>query len=63
VYQPISGNDYRPDEMDLPNICRTNTASKDFWLDDGSVFPSATDLYWHYIGYAHAHDWVRLTAW
>ena len=61
VYQPISGNDYRPDEMDLPNICRTNTASKDFWLDDGSIFPSATDLYWHYIGYAHAHDWVRLT--
>src|SRR5216683_5108649 len=32
VYQPISGNDYRPTEMDLPNICKTNTQNMDHWV-------------------------------
>ena len=30
-YEPISGNDYRPDENDLPNICKTNTQNMDKW--------------------------------
>src|SRR5258708_5176675 len=25
-YEPISGNDYRPDDKNLPNICKTNRA-------------------------------------
>jgi MYXO-CTERM domain-containing protein len=53
--------DYRPTDMNLPDICKTNTpAPEDHWVD-GGVYPSATDLYWHYIGLAHAHDWVRCT--
>jgi hypothetical protein len=61
-YEPISGNDYRPDDKNLPNICKTNTASQDTMLADGSPYPSTTptkELY--YIGYAHGHDWVRMT--
>jgi hypothetical protein len=60
-YEPISGNDYRPDDKDLPNICKTNGASVDTWADDGSPYPSATDKYWYYMGYAHAVDWVKVT--
>ena len=51
-YQPISGNDYRPDEMDLPNICKTNTQNMDKWATGGGVYPSETDRYWYYMGYA-----------
>jgi hypothetical protein len=60
-YEPISGNDYRPDDKDLPNICKTNGASVDTWADDASPYPSATDKYWYYMGYAHAVDWVKVT--
>ena len=60
-YEPISGNDYRPDDKDLPNICKTNGVSVDTWADDGSPYPSATDKYWYYMGYAHAVDWVKVT--
>jgi len=60
-YEPISGNDYRPDDKDLPNICKTNGASVDTWADDGTPYPSATDKYWYYMGYAHAVDWVKVT--
>ena len=60
-YEPISGNDYRPTEKDLPNICKTNGANPDTWAVDGMVYPSATDKSWYYIGYAHAVDWVKIT--
>jgi hypothetical protein len=59
-YEPISGNDYRPTEKDLPNICKTNEMSMDFWVD-GKPYPSDTVRAWYYMGYAHAHDWVKLT--
>jgi hypothetical protein len=55
-----SGKDYRPAE-DIPQICRTNT---DEWVDvrpDQSVYPSAATPLSHYIGWAHAGDWVNLT--
>src|SRR5690349_5595917 len=48
-YEPISGNDYRPDETDLPNICKTNTANPDSWVTDGTIYPSEADKYWYYI--------------
>jgi len=50
-YQPISGNDYRTDDQDLPNICKTNkkvedpncggsnNCSEDFW-EDGTRYPT-----------------------
>ena len=60
-YEPISGNDYRPDEKDLPNICKTNGASDDHWADDGTLYPSEADPHWYYMGYAHAVDWVKVT--
>ena len=60
-YEPISGNDYRPDEKDLPNICKTNGVSDDHWLDDGTLYPSEADPHWYYMGYAHAVDWVKVT--
>src|SRR5262245_40912110 len=56
-YEPISGNDYRPDERDLPNICKTNGQNMDKWAGDGGTYPSENDRYWYYIGYAHAQDW------
>lgn len=66
-YQPISGNDYRSDDQDLPNICKTNRAveapgegSEDFW-EDGTRYPSEESPYVYYMGYAHTVDWVRLT--
>jgi hypothetical protein len=66
-YSPISGDDYRAGDLDLPNICKTNRAlevpgegSEDFW-EDGTIYPSPTDLYWYYMGYAHTVDWVRVT--
>jgi hypothetical protein len=59
-YEPLSGNDYRPTEKDLPNICKTNVNQPpDTWVD-GSPYPSATEKSWYYIGYAHK-DWVRVT--
>ena len=60
-YEPISGNDYRPDEKDLPNICKTNGVNPDVWADDNTTYPNDTDKYWYYMGYAHAVDWVKLT--
>ena len=60
-YEPISGNDYRPDEKDLPNICKTNEANPDTWVVDGTTYPSATNKVEYYIGYAHAVDWVKVT--
>jgi hypothetical protein len=66
-YSPVSGDDYRPANLMLPNICKTNRAievpgegSKDFW-EDGTVYPSDTNLYEYYMGYAHTVDWVRVT--
>jgi hypothetical protein len=61
-YQPISGNDYRSDDQNLPNICKTNVnPPPDTWVQSGDPYPSATDKSWYYIGYAHAVDWVKLT--
>jgi hypothetical protein len=60
-YEPISGNDYRPDEKDLPNICKTNGVNPDVWAEDNTTYPSEADKYWYYMGYAHAVDWVKLT--
>ncbi len=60
-YEPISGNDYRPDEKDLPNICKTNEQNPDTWVVDGTQYPSATNKVEYYIGYAHAVDWVKVT--
>ena len=66
-YSPISGDDYRPGNLDLPNICKTNRAAEvpgegslDFW-EDGTVYPSDADKFWYYMGYAHTVDWVRVT--
>lgn len=66
-YSPISGDDYRMGNLDLPNICKTNRAvempgqgSEDFW-EDGSRYPSEDNLYEYYMGYAHTVDWVRVT--
>jgi hypothetical protein len=69
-YQPISGNDYRSDDQDLPNICKTNRAyevpgegSEDFWeaAAGGGRYPSEEQPYVYYMGYAHTVDWVRVT--
>ena len=50
-YSPISGDDYRPGNLALPNICKTNRAlekpgegSEDFW-EDGKRYPSEEKLY------------------
>jgi hypothetical protein len=66
-YSPISGDDYRPGNLNLPNICKTNRAvekpgegSEDFW-EDGKRYPSDDKLYEYYMGYAHTVDWVRVT--
>lgn len=60
-YEPISGNDYRPGDKDLPNICKTNAANQDYWLEDNSPYPSAENQSEYYIGYSHAVDWVKIT--
>jgi hypothetical protein len=60
-YEPISGNDYRPTEKDLPNICKTNGANPDHWLADGMLYPSVANPTEYYIGYAHKVDWVKVT--
>lgn len=60
-YEPISGNDYRLGDKDLPNICKTNGENTDVWAEDGTTYPSAEDPHWYYIGYAHAVDWVKVT--
>ena len=66
-YSPISGDDYRPGNLNLPNICKTNRSlevagegSEDFW-EDGKRYPSETDKFVYYMGYAHTVDWVRVT--
>jgi hypothetical protein len=66
-YSPISGDDYRPGNLDLPNICKTNRAlevegegSEDFW-ENGDIYPAPDDLYTYYMGFAHTVDWVRVT--
>jgi hypothetical protein len=66
-YSPISGDDHRAGNLDLPNICKTNkavetpgTGSEDFW-EDGKRYPSDEKLYEYYMGYAHTVDWVRVT--
>lgn len=66
-YAPISGDDYRMGNLNLPNICKTNRAvekpgegSEDFW-EDGKRYPSEDKLYEYYMGYAHTVDWVRVT--
>jgi len=61
-YEPISGNDYRPDDKDLPNICKTNKQNPDSMLTDGSLYPPTSPTKEeYYIGYAHAVDWVKIT--
>jgi hypothetical protein len=60
-YEPISGNDYRPGDKDLPNICKTNVANKDYWLEGNAPYPSAEQQSEYYIGYSHAVDWVKIT--
>jgi hypothetical protein len=62
-YEPISGNDYRPDDKNLPNICKTNAANKDYYVGgDMKPYPSTTPTKEaYYMGYAHAGDWVRMT--
>lgn len=66
-YSPISGDDHRPGNLALPNICKTNraletpgTGSEDFW-EDGKRYPSDDKPYEYYMGYAHTVDWVRVT--
>jgi hypothetical protein len=65
-YSPLSGDDYRPGNLNLPNICKTNRkleadeGSLDFW-EDGTVYPSQASPFEYYMGYAHTVDWVRMT--
>lgn len=66
-YSPISGDDYRPGNLNLPNICKTNKSvevpgqgSEDSW-EDGKRYPSEDNKYVYYMGYAHTVDWVRVT--
>ena len=60
-YSPLSGDDYRVGELDLPDICRTNNfAPPDTW-DDGTPYPTAAREYWYYMGLAHSVDWVKVT--
>lgn len=55
-----SGKDYRPGE-DIPQISRTNTGEFMDKRPDMSLYPSAAKPQEHYIGWAHAGDWVKLT--
>ena len=63
---PQSGDDYRPDDLALPNINKTNrflvdqTWSEDFW-EDGTRYPSEAEPHAYYLGASHAGDWVRIT--
>src|SRR5690242_11850384 len=57
-YSPISGDDFRPGNSNLPNICKTNKkkevpteGSEDFW-EDGTRYPSEAAPYEYYMGYA-----------
>lgn len=66
-YSPVSGDDHRPGNLNLPNICKTNKAvetpgvgSEDFW-EDGKRYPSDAKLHEYYMGFAHTVDWVRVT--
>jgi hypothetical protein len=67
--EEASGADYRADDMDLPNICKTNkfledgTWSEDFWdeASGGGRYPSEAEPYVYYMGFAHVGDWVRVT--
>jgi len=66
-YSPISGDDFRMGNLNLPNICKTNKkkevpteGSEDFW-EDGTRYPSEAAPYEYYMGYAHTVDWVRVT--
>jgi hypothetical protein len=66
-YSPISGDDFRAGNLNLPNICKTNKkkedpaeGSEDFW-EDGTRYPSEAAPYEYYMGYAHTVDWVRVT--
>jgi hypothetical protein len=60
-YSPLSGDDYRVGELDLPDICRTNNfAPPDTW-DDGKPYPTAAREFWYYMGLAHSVDWVKVT--
>jgi hypothetical protein len=64
-----SGDDYRPDDMALPNINKTNrflidqTWSEDFWEEaaGGGRYPSDAEPHAYYLGATHVDDWVRLT--
>jgi hypothetical protein len=66
---PQSGDDYRPDDMALPNINKTNrflidqTWSEDFWEEaaGGGRYPSEAEPHAYYLGATHVDDWVRLT--
>jgi hypothetical protein len=62
-YSPLSGDDYRPTELDLPDICRTNmNPPPDTWDKAGGLpYPSAGLEHWYYMGLAHAVDWVKVT--
>jgi MYXO-CTERM domain-containing protein len=60
-YSPLSGDDYRVGELDLPDICRTNNfAPPDTW-DDGRPYPTAAREFWYYMGLAHSVDWAKVT--
>jgi hypothetical protein len=60
-YSPLSGDDYRVGELDLPDICRTNNfAPPDTW-DNGMPYPTAAKEFWYYMGLAHSVDWVKVT--
>lgn len=64
-----SGDDYRPEDMALPNINKTNrflidqTWSEDFWEEaaGGGRYPSEAEPHAYYLGATHVDDWVRLT--
>jgi hypothetical protein len=66
---PQSGDDYRPTDMALPNINKTNrflidqTWSEDFWEEaaGGGRYPSEAEPHAYYLGATHVDDWVRLT--
>jgi hypothetical protein len=66
---PQSGDDYRPEDMALPNINKTNrflidqTWSEDFWEEaaGGGRYPSEAEPHAYYLGATHVDDWVRIT--
>jgi MYXO-CTERM domain-containing protein len=62
-YSPLSGDDYRPTELDLPDICSTNVKPPpDSWDKAGGLpYPTAAKEHWYYMGLAHAVDWVKVT--